>query len=385
MRDFFSKFKNQVYLDYNATTPPCKEAIEGWKEASVHWSNPSSIYQKSRDIKVLLWEARKQLSQALNCSPLELIFTSGATESNNHVFKGLKPSADDPNRKEIIISSVEHPSVLQPALQKKAEGLPVHIVPVSQEGCLDMEFFNQVLSEKTLLVSIMRANNETGILFPIKELAKQAREKGSLFHSDMVQSLGKEPVDLKQTDLDFASFSAHKAYAFKGCGLLYARKGARLQNLIEGGPQERKRRAGTENTPGILAFSGGVKILPQLLAQQKKIRELRNDLELKLCSKIKGVKIIGVKQERLSNTSCFHIPGVEGQSLLMNLDLKGFSVSLGSACQSGKITPSSVLISMGFKEEEAASSIRVSLGKDSQKKSIDFFVQTLGDIVERLR
>ena len=243
----------RVYLDHNATTAPRASAIKEAKKAIKFWGNPSSIHQNASKAKALLWSARQNLSQFLNCHPLEIIFTSGASESNNHAIKGLFKKTNK-QRNELIISSVEHPSIISVADFLSHQGIKVHKIPVSRQGLLDNDCFEKHLSEKTLLVSIMAANNETGILSPIKEIAKKARGKGALFHSDMTQELGKRPVDLKDLDIDLASFSAHKCYGLKGCGLLYCRKGVDLESLIHGGPQERQRRAGTENIPGIAAF-----------------------------------------------------------------------------------------------------------------------------------
>ncbi len=374
----------RVYLDYNATTPPRPSALKGAKKAMECWGNPSSIHQSAAPAKALLWSARQNLGKFLNCHPLEIIFTSGASESNNHALKGLFAQING-QRNELIISAAEHPSILSVADFLSRQGIKTHKIPVSRQGALDMEYFEKSLSEKTLLVSVMAANNETGILFPIKKLAKKAREKGAFFHSDMTQRLGKLPVDLKDLEADLASFSAHKCYSLKGCGILYCRKGGHLENLIHGGPQERQRRAGTENLPGIAGFGAVAEEKDEILKASHKLKALRDNMESEILSSLSGVQVIGSAVQRLNNTSCLQISGVEGETLLINLDLEGISVSVGSACGSGKTDPSSVLMAMGWTEEEARGSVRVSLGLETTKEQLEYFQKKLISSVNRLR
>lgn len=381
MQNFFDK---RIYLDHNATTAPRPSALEGAKKALKFWGNPSSIHQNASKAKALLWSARQELSYFLNCYPLEIIFTSGASESNNNAIKGLFQNLKQ-DRNELIISSIEHPSVLSVADFLSYRGFKVHKIPVSKQGFLNVSFLEKHLSEKTLLVSIMAANNETGVLFPIKDLAKKAHKKGALFHSDMVQMLGKTDIDLKDLDIDLASFSAHKCYSLKGCGLLYCRKGVQLESLIHGGPQERQRRAGTENLPGILAFGAIAKERKKILRESQKLKSLRDTMEEEILSSLSDVTVIGNQTKRLNNTSCLYIAGIQGETLLMNLDLKGISVSVGSACGSGKLESSSMLTAMGWTEEEARSTVRISLGIGTTKKHLKYFQKILKECVNRLR
>ncbi len=381
MENFSDK---RVYLDHNATTAPRPSALRGAKKAFKFWGNPSSIHQSASKAKALLWSARQELAYFLNCHPLEIIFTSGASESNNHAIKTLFQCARI-TRNELIISSVEHPSVLSVAEFLSHQGCKVHKIPVSKEGFLDVDFFKEHLNERTFLVSIMAANNETGVFFPIKKLAKKTHEKGALFHSDMVQMLGKTTIDLKELDVDLASFSAHKCYSLKGCGILYCKKGVQLGSLIHGGPQERQRRAGTENLPGISAFGAIAEEREEILRESQKLKILRDAMEKDIMSSLSGVTVIGRKTERLGNTSCLFIYGIDGETLLMNLDLKGISVSVGSACGSGKLESSSTLTAMGWSEEEARSTVRVSLGIGTTKEEIKYFQKSLKDCVNRLR
>ncbi|MDE0091794.1 MAG: cysteine desulfurase family protein [Oligoflexia bacterium] len=379
-------FENRIYLDHNATTAPRLSAIKGVKKALKYWGNPSSIHQNASKAKALIWEARQNLSHFLNCHPLEIIFTSGASESNNHAIKGLFQKRDKKNqRNELILSAVEHPSVLSAAHFLSQKGFTVHQIPVSRQGFLDEDFFEKRLSEKTLLVSIMSANNETGIIFPMKKWIKKAHEKGAFFHSDMVQILGKKKVDLKDLEIDLASFSGHKCYSLQGCGILYCKKGILLDSLIHGGPQERQRRAGTENLTGITAFGSVAKEGDFILQESQKLKSLRDNMEKYILSSLKKVEIIGHKALRLDNTSCLCISDVPGETLLMNLDLKGIAISVGSACGSGKMESSSVLTAMGFTQKSALSSIRVSLGIDTTKEQMDYFQKTLVESVNRLR
>lgn len=378
-------FANQrVYLDSNATTEPCSAALKAAQSALEHWGNPSSVHGHGARPKALMWAARQNLSRFLNCRPLELIFNSGATESNNQVLKGLFQNAKSP-RCELIVSAVEHPSLLAPADFLARLGFKVHKIPVSREGVLDEDFFDRVLSEKTLLVSVMSANNETGHLFPIQKLAKKAHSMGALFHSDMAQALGKIPINLKKENVDFASYSAHKFYGLKGCGLLYCKSGTELTPLIQGGPQERARRAGTENILGISAFGAVAKQGDMILQKSQNLKFLRDDMEEDILSSLANVKAAGQKGKRLFNTSCLLIEGLEGETLLMNLDLKGICVSVGSACGSGKVETSSTLKAMGWTEHEARGALRVSLGVGVTQEQMAYFQKTLKECVLRLR
>ena len=384
MRQFSSK--NRVYLDHNATTKARLSAIKGLKKALKHWGNPSSVHQNANKAKNLLWTARQNLSQFLNCHPLEIIFTSGASESNNQAIKSpFQNLRKTKQRNELIISSVEHPSVLYTADFLSQQGFKVHKIPVSKQGFLDEDFFEKCLSEKTLLVSIMSANNETGVIFPIEKWVKKVRSAGALFHSDMVQVLGKKKLNLKELDIDLASFSAHKCYSLQGCGILYCKKGLELNNLIHGGPQERQRRAGTENLTGITAFGEVAKEGDFIIKKNHQLKTLRDNMEKQLLSQLKKVEVIGGQAPRIDNTSCLCISNVPGETLLINLDLKGISISVGSACGSGKMESSSVLTAMGWTQKEALSSIRISLGIETTKEQINYFQKTLVESVNRLR
>lgn len=377
-----------VYLDHNSTTPVWPEAIQGALNAFKEWGNPSSVHQNAAGAKALLWQARQHLARLIACHPLEIIFTSGASESNNQAIKGLCHNPDN-QKNEVIFSAVEHPSLTAQVGFLKDQGFKVHYVPVSREGQLNEDDFDKVLSEKTLLVSIMLANNETGLIYPVKALAQKSRARGAFFHSDMVQGLGKLPIDIRDMGVDMASFSGHKFHSLKGSGFLYCQRDVPLRSLIQGGPQERKRRAGTENLPGIAALGAVAEVFvarKRLMAQKnRQIQQLRDEMEKQLLKEIPRLQIIGRSSDRLNNTSLLIIPGLQAESLLINLDLKGFSVSAGSACHSGKVSASPVLTAMGFSEAESRSSLRVSLGYETTASELSDFAETLKKSVRKLR
>jgi cysteine desulfurase len=375
----------KVYLDHNATTPVSDLVLTALPEALKAWGNPSSIHWAGRSAKLLIREARKNLSEALNINPLEIIFTSGASESNSTILQSCFELSKN-SRPEFITSTVEHPSVMKTMKSLEAKGAVVHYVPVNRAGQIDLEFYRAVLSEKTALVSIMYANNETGVIFPISKMAELAHAQGALFHSDCVQAFGKIPLDLAGLGVEFASLSGHKVYALKGTGIIYSRKGSNLLPLIHGGGQERHRRGGTENTLGIFSMGIMAKAISDSIDEVTlKMSELRKHLEQRILSEISSVEITSAGALRVPNTSSLVIQGIDGETLLMSLDLKGFAVSTGAACSSGSPEPSPVLLAIGLSREEAQSSLRISIGWETTALQINEFVDTLKLVVERLR
>jgi cysteine desulfurase len=370
-----------VYLDHNATTPVHPEVLEHLPIWAQYWGNPSSIHKVSREPKKILRETRKSMAELLNVHPLELIFTSGGSESNNTAIKGTFGK----ERNHYLVSSVEHPSVFKTFEYLKSLGASVDYIPVNQEGVLDLDFVKDKISEKTALVSVMFANNETGVIHPIKDISQIAKSVGALVHSDCVQALGKVSVDLQDLNIDMASFSAHKFYALKGTGVLFHRRGTPFQNLIHGGAQERARRAGTENILSIASLGYMASKKDQILEKNKKVQILRNDMEKEILSRISDVRIIGRSQNRLPNTSSLFLEGVDGETLLMNLDMHGICVSTGAACSSGSQEPSPVLRAMGYSRKEAQSSLRVTLGWLNDENQMDYFLETLKKVVTRIR
>ena len=379
--------KSRVYLDYNATTPPAEflsHRLPGWLAL---WGNPSSVHQNGQNARSLFWNSKVQLAEFMGCHPLQLIATSGGSEANNMAIKGLyeKYFPQNPKRNEIILSAVEHPSVHTPLKTLKAKGRQLKFVPVSLNGELDLSFYESALCEKTFMVCVMYANNETGNIFPITRMARMARKVGAFFHCDAVQALGKVRFNLSQLGVDTASFSAHKFYGLKGTGALYCRKGLLPARLIEGGPQERKRRAGTENVIGMASFGAVAEKGPDILKSFQSLKGLRDQMEQDILSAVPEARVLGQEGKRLNNTSCICLPGVEGETLLMNMDLKGYSFSVGSACHSGSLNPSSVLIAMGLSEKEARSSFRISLGIGITQEDIDRFVPDLLSAIKRIQ
>lgn len=375
-----------VYLDHNATTPVDSSLFPLVPNWMSQFGNPSSIHQMSRGPRTLIREARAQLAEVLNVSPLEIVFNSGASEGNNTVIKAVWDRRGL-QRPEFLCSSVEHPSVIKAMQAIEKKGALVRWIPVSKDGELDLNFVTRYLSEKTALVSVMSANNETGTLFPVTQIVEMAKAVGALVHSDCVQMLGKQELDLKKLGVDYATFSGHKFYALKGAGFLYVKKTAPLENLIDGGAQERFRRGGTENTLGIAAMGHMAQKIATSSLDQKLVGlgQLRDQMENRLMAEISGLHITAHKSPRLVNTSHMMIEGVDAETLLINLDLDGFCVSTGAACSSGNPEPSPVLLSMGFTRAEAQTSLRVSLGWNSTAAELEKFVVRLKEIVMRLR
>ncbi len=375
----------KIYLDFNATTPLHEELKAALPSVLETWGNPSSIHWAGQGTKTLMREARNQVAKALGVSPLELIFTSGGSEGNNTVLKSIFEKSKGTSRNEFITTAIEHPSILKTLAHLRELGAVVHIIPVLRSGELDWKKFEEVLSSKTALVTMMLANNETGVVLPIQKITEMAHAVGAKMHTDAVQALGKIPVNLSELGVDFASFSAHKFYSFKGSGVLYSKKGNELTPLIFGGGQERHRRGGTENTIGIWALGFMAAKLSEIPTQQERVRALRDKMEKEILSAIPGVRVTQSEARRVPNTSSLILDGVDGETLLMSLDVKGFAVSTGAACSAGSPEPSPVLLSMGLSRSEAQSSLRVSLGWTTTEEEISAFVLTLQQVVSRLR
>ncbi len=381
----FEKFANsRVYLDHNATTAPGPLVLEKLSDLISEWGNPSSIHLSSRGPKNILRETRKSFSEAFHCSPLEVIFNSGASEGNNTVLKSVW-NKFGLAKNEYLISSVEHPSVMKTAFYLESLGAKVQLIPVSRAGTIDLQFISDHISDKTALISCMFANNETGTVFPIHEIVALAKKHNVLVHSDCVQVLGKMPLNLEKLQIDYATFSGHKFYSLKGTGVLFVRKNAPYTSLVHGGGQERSRRGGTENVLGISSLQVMLEQLPGLESQNLKILKLRDHMETEILKKISKVTITAVESERLVNTSSLVISGVDGETLLMSLDLLGFSVSTGAACSSGSPEPSPVLLSMGLSRQEAQNSLRIGLGWFTTESDVKKFIEALVSVVERIR
>jgi cysteine desulfurase len=383
----------RIYFDHNATTPLAAELPAYISHLLEHWGNPSSIHHAGRGPKTIMRDARQAIANLVGCSPLEIVFTSGGAEANNLAIKGVFESlsakwgsdlAKWPRRR-FLVSAVEHPSVSETYKFLHSKGVQVEIIPVTRDGEIDIDAFEKQLGEDVALVSVMLANNETGNIFPIKKLTKKTRAVGALFHSDCVQALGKIQFNLRELDVDYASFSSHKFYALKGSGFLYVKKGAPLVSLIHGGGQERHRRAGTENVLAIASLGYMARKVDQVALQYEKTRELRDRLEREVMEQISGVTVTGAKGPRLPTTSSFVIENIDGESLLMNLDIEGVSVSTGAACSSGNPEPSPTLLAMGLSRFEAQQSLRVSIGWGTSDADVSRFIDILVKVVARLR
>ena len=365
-----------IYLDNNATTPLHPEVLEamlpGLRE---NYGNPSSIHSFGRSARVQLDEAREKVAHLINAQSSEIIFTSGGTEANNLALLGV---AFRDKEKKIITSKIEHPSVLNPCRQLEEQGVEVHYLDVDGLGRIDMDDLESQITESTALISLQHANSETGVLQNIKRASEIARNKGVLFHTDAVQSVAKMPFDLKDYPVDLLSISAHKFYGPKGVGALYLRKGTpALFSPVCGGNQEKKRRGGTENVAGIMGFGKACELATEKMDEVSKLADLRDYFQNKVCELIPRTELLGDKANRLPNTLNLSFDGVEGDTLLIAMDMEGVAVSTGSACSSGTGSPSSVLRAMGIPDERINSSIRFSLGCSISKLDLDLVVGAL--------
>jgi len=375
-----------IYLDYNATTPLDKRVLDKMLPYLKDiYSNPSSVYRFAQAAKKGVEDARAQVARLLNASVDEIVFTSGGTESDNMAIKGVVLQYQDKG-KHIITSKIEHHAVLHTCQFLEKRGFKVTYLEVDDQGLINLEQLKQSIKDDTILVSIMQANNEVGVIQPIKEIAKICRERGVLFHTDAVQAVGKIKVDVKDLGVDLLSLSSHKIYGPKGVGALYIKKGVSFLPLFHGGGHEKKRRSGTENVAGIVGLGYAAELVSsEMQEEEKKILPLRDKLETGIIKSILEVKVNGSLENRLYNTSNICMRYIEGESILINLDFEGICASSGSACTSGSLEPSHVLLAMGIPAEVAHGSLRFSLGKYTTDKDIDKVLEVLPPIIERLR
>jgi len=372
----------RVYLDNSATTRTAPEVADAMLPFFVDkYGNASSIHSFGEAAKEALENAREQISKYINAEPDEIIFTSGGTESDNLAIKGAAYALKDKG-KHIITSRFEHPAVLEVCQALEKEGFEVTYLSVSKEGFVDIEKLKESIKSDTILVTVMHANNEIGTIQDIEKIGSICMEKGIVFHTDAVQSVGKTPLDVKKMHVDLASFSAHKFHGPKGIGALYVRKKDKIKKLFQGGSQEMNLRPGTENVSGAVGFSTALKLLDE--EDIKKMSELRNYLIDELLS-IPEASLNGSRENRLCNNVNVSFSHIEGESILLGLDDKGIAVSTGSACTSQKLEPSHVLLALGVKPEDAHGSIRFSLSKYTTKKEIDYTINAVKTVVENLR
>ncbi len=375
-----------IYLDNSATTRLDDEVLkEMMPYLTEEYGNASSIYKLGRNTRNAVETAREKIAKAINAEPDEIYFTSGGTESDNTTIRGIAYN----NKKKgnhIITSKIEHPAILETCKQLEKEGFEITYLNVDKNGIIDFEQLKNSIKETTILISIMFANNEIGTLQPIKEIGTIARENNIYFHTDSVQAVGSIKIDVKKMNIDSLSMSAHKFYGPKGIGALYIKKGITFQKFMNGGHQERNKRAGTENVPAIVGMGKAIEIAYRDLEKHtKQIKELRDYYINQVKEKIPYIKINGDMEKRLPGNSNISFRFIEGEGLLLNLDLKGICASSGSACTSGSLDPSHVLLAIGLPHEIAHGSLRISIGKYNTKEEIDYLVENLVEIVGRLR
>lgn len=374
-----------VYADNAATTAPYPEVIEAMRPAfETVWGNPSSLHTKGREAKEVLDDARERIAAVLGCDSGEIYFTSCGTESDNWAIKGAAKRMKAKGRTHIVTSAIEHHAVLNTCATLEKEGYTVTYVGVDENGVINMDELRAAVTDKTALVAVMYANNEVGTIEPIKEITEIAHAKGALMFTDAVQAVGNVKINVKELGVDMLSMSGHKIHAPKGIGLLYIRKGLAIANLIDGGGQERRRRAGTENLPYIVGLAKALEIADKKLEDLPRVTKMRDRLIAEL-EKIPYSKLNGHRTERLAGNVNIGFEFIEGESLLLWLDISGICASTGSACSSASLEASHVLLAMGVPHEKAHGSLRLSISHETTDEDIDYIIDTVPGIVQRLR
>jgi cysteine desulfurase len=373
----------RVYLDNNATTPVLPEVLEAMRPYfAEHFGNASSIHHYGQETRAAVERARESVAALLGGRASEIVFTSGGTEADNLAIFGIARPGDH-----VITSAIEHHAVLNACKRLQDSGCEVSFLPVDERGLVDPEDVRRALRSDTKLISIMMANNETGVLQPVAEIGKIAAEADVYFHTDAVQAAGKVAIDVGKMGCDLLSISGHKMHAPQGVGALYVKKGTQLQPMIYGGSHERSRRAGTENVPGIVALGKAAELARAGLSDGsvERMGEMRDRLQRVLLKGLDGVGVNGDGARRVANTTNVHFEGIEGEALVIALDLKGLAVSTGAACSSGAIEPSHVLTAMRLSQDRARSSLRFSLGKQNSSADVEFALSLIPETVARLR
>lgn len=376
----------RYYFDHNATTPVSAAVLEVLVPAllEVH-GNASSIHQDGQLAKERLEQGRRQVARLLHSDSKELVFVSGGTEADNLAILGSL-GAGRAAAKHVITSAIEHPAILNTCRELERRGVVVSYIPVSPEGFVDPEAVGRALRPETALVSVMHVNNETGVIQPIEKIAAVARQAGAVMHSDGVQAAGRIPVDLPSLGVDLYSVSGHKLYAPKGVGILYVRNGTRLHPTQFGGRHEKERRAGTENVPGAIALGAAAEAAQADMREESgRLAGLRDRLEQGILASVPGSGVNGGLAPRVPNTTNIYFDGIDGEALVIALDLKGFAVSSGSACSSGAVEPSHVLLAMGLSRERARASLRFSLGRGNSAPQVDALIEAVADATAHLR
>ena len=384
-----------IYLDHNATTPTDPRVVEAMLPYfSYQYGNPSSIYRLAREANESKEQAREKVAKLLGAKPEEVVFTSGGTEADNFAIKGIA-YANKEKGNHIITSKIEHHAVLKTCKWLEKQGFQVTYIRVNRYGVVNLDELKDAITDKTILITIMHANNEIGTIEPIEEIGKILREINKqritnnkpriYFHTDAVQTVGKIPVDVNKLGVNLLSLSGHKFYGPKGIGALYIRKGTKIAPLLHGGHHERNRRAGTENVPGIVGLGKACEIAVEEREEEDRLKALRDSLEEAIVGEIDDVIINGHQEKRLAGTLNICVKYVEGESMLLNLDYEGIAASSGSACTSGSLEPSHVLLALGIPPEVAHGSLRFSLGRDNTEEDINRVIEVLPPIVKKLR
>lgn len=375
-----------IYLDHNATTPADPKVVESMLPYfSDKFGNPSSVYKLAHTALSAKEEARQKVANLIGAKPEEIIFTSGGTEADNFAIKGIV-FANRGKGNHIITSKIEHPAVLNTCEWLETQGIKASYVSVDEYGIIDLDELRDSITDKTILISVMHANNEIGTIEPIEEIARIAKERGIYFHTDAVQTIGKLPVNVHKIGVDLLSLSGHKFYGPKGVGAIFIKKGTKIDTLMQGGHQEKGMRPGTENVPEIVGLGKACELTMQKQPEEgKQIRTLRDKLEKEIFKQIDEIFLNGHPTQRVANTLNICIKYVEGESILLDLDLHGIAASTGSACTSGSFEPSHVLVAMGVPADIAQGSLRFSLGRMNTEQEIDKVLDVLPKAVARLR
>jgi cysteine desulfurase len=376
----------RIYLDYAATTPTDPLVLEAMRPYFFEiFGNPSSIHSFGQEAKKAIEDSRDKIAAFIGAKPEEIVFTSGGTESNNFAIFGTAYARQEKGN-HIITTSIEHHAVIEPCRVLEKRGFKVTFVKVDKYGLVDPDDIKKAITDKTVLISVMHANNEMGAIQPITEIGDIARAKGVYFHTDAVQTTGHIPVNVDNLNVDMLSFSSHKFYGPKGMGVLYIRKGTRLESFLHGGDQEKGRRSSTQNTPGIVGTAKAVELAQEKMAQEAQFQaRLRDRIINEAQEKIPEVYLNGHPSKRLPNNANFSLRYIEGESILLNLDMLGIAVSTGSACTSTSLEPSHVLLAMGLTHEIAHSSLRVTLGRWTKESDADYLLECLPKIAQKLR
>ena len=377
--------KRFVYADNAATTPVSREVIEAMAPVfETQWGNPSSLHSKGREAKTLLDDARERIAKVFNCNASEIYFTSCGSESDNWAIKGAVSRLSKKGRNHIVTSAVEHPAVLNTCRELEKQGYPVTYVGVDEDGVVKLDELEAAVTEKTAIVAVMYANNEVGTIQPIEKIGSIAHSKGALMFTDAVQAVGNIDIDLSALPVDMLALSGHKIHAPKGIGMLYIKKGVVIDNLINGGGQEKRKRAGTENLPYIVGLAKALEIAKEKLSDLPRVEKMRDRLIAAL-EKVPYSKLNGHRTQRLAGNVNIGFEFIEGESMLLWLDISGIAASTGSACSSASLEASHVLLAMGVPHEKAHGSVRLSIAHETTEEDIDYIIETLPPIIEKLR